>query len=128
MFPLRRHRRLLRATLLVLLALGMVVKPTLGALSELHDMEHAAAIAHSDDGHGHAHPEDPGHEHGGDESDPDHATGAHGLMHQGASPSIALPDAMMSVSRQASSERLPDSGPFRLPGDAPNLPFRPPIA
>lgn len=129
MFRFRRHRRLLRSALLVLLALGMTIQPTLAALGELHGVEHAVA-AQSDDGHGHAHPVDSAsHEHPGAPSDPDHATGQHGLLHQCASGSFALPEAIVSLSRPApSGSRLPQAGPFHLPGDAPSLPFRPPIA
>ncbi len=134
MFSLRRHRRLLRTALLVLLALGIVVQPVLGAMSELHEVEHAisAQFDHAHDhGDDHAHDQDvaANHEHGGNGSDPDHATGSHGLLHQVITVSAILPEAMTSVLQQVPSEpRLSESGPFQLPGDTPNLPFRPPIA
>ena len=130
MHRFRRHRRLLRSALLVLLVLGMAIQPTLGAMGELHGVEHAVAAAQSDDGHGHAHPADSAsHGHPGDPSDPDHAMGQHSLLHQCASASVALPETIMTVSRLApSGPRLPQAGPFQLPGDAANIPFRPPIA
>ena len=133
MLNLRRHRRLLRTALLVLLALGMVVQPALGALGELHEVEHAA-IAQSDSGHDHGddhlhdHDADTGHQHG-DGSDQDHATGPHGLLHQAASASATLPDPVTFLPPQVpAGSHLPESGPLHLPGDAPGLPFRPPIA
>lgn len=134
MFSFRRHRQLLRTALLVLLALGMVVQPALGSLGELHEVEHAV-VAQSDHGHDHgddhAHDHDPdaSHDHGGDGSDPDHATGSHGLLHQSGTVSVTLPEVMPCLLRQVPAEpRLPESGPFHLPGDTPDLPFRPPIA
>ena len=129
MSPLLRYRRLLRPAFLALLVLGMVISPTLAGVSELHDMEHAAEGAghgahvhmHSDSGH-HG-PVDP------DEADPEHASGAHGLLHQAGSVSVTLPQAAVDISV------LPMAGPLltefsrsHLPGDSPTNPFRPPIA
>jgi hypothetical protein len=131
MSSLRRHCRRLRTALLVLLVLGMVVSPTLAAVGELHGADHALA-ATGDDAHGHTHPaDDVHHDHGdgGDGSDPGHATGGHGLMHQGASLSVTMPDEPPAVSGVALGEPLlPEFRRLQLPGDSPNLPFRPPIA
>jgi len=136
MFARLRQSRLFRTALLVLLALGMVVKPTLAALGELHDAEHAAhAVAH---GHGHDH--DHGRQHGPDgdpgpnphspaPEDPDHVLGAHGLLHTQGSVSLALSDIPIRlVPVAAPALPLPDLDAPRLPGDAPSVPFRPPIA
>ena len=126
---LRRCRRM-RTALLVLLVLGMVISPTLAAVGEVHRVEHAAAA--SDDAHGHTHSADNDHhhhDHGGDGSDPEHATGSHGLMHQSASLSLTMPDEPLAVSVVALGEPLlPEFRRLHLPGDSPNLPFRPPIA
>lgn len=127
---LRRHCRRLRTALLVLLVLGMVISPTLAAVGELHAMEHAAAA--NDHAHGHAHSADNDHhrqDHDGDRPNPEHAAGGHGLMHQSASPSVTIPDEPVTVSRVALCEPLlPELRRRHLPGDPPDLPFRPPIA
>ena len=133
MSALLRHCRRLRTALLVLLVLGMVVSPTLAAVGELHGVEHAVAAA-SDDAHGHTHSADNDHhhhhhDHDGDGSDPEHATGGHGLMHQGASMSVTMPDEPLALSVVALGEPLlPEFRRLHLPGDSPTLPFRPPIA
>ena len=129
MFSIYRPRRLLRTALLVLLALGMVIKPTLGALGELHGAEHATM---ADAGaHGHAHPADSDgsdHRHG-DERDPDHTLGAHGLLHLSSGVSVTLPDLLVRLLAPSSpGPQLPESDAPRLPGDSPSFPFRPPIA
>ena len=129
MSALLRHCRRLRTALLVLVVLGMVVSPTLAAVGEVHGIQHAVA-AGSDDAHGHTHSADSDpHDPGGDESDPEHATGGHGLMHQSASLSVTMPDEPLAVSEVAPGEPLlPEFRRLHLPGDSPNLPFRPPIA
>ncbi len=121
--------------MLLLLTLGMAIQPVLGALGEMHAVEHAATTPQGDSDHGHehahthAHAVEAGHAHSGDAPDPDHAIGEHGLMHQGGGASFALPQSTPSLACQMPAEaRLPDSAPRRLPGDAPDLPFRPPIA
>lgn len=128
-----RTRRLLRAALTALLVLGMVIGPTLAVASGLHGIEHAALAAHGT-GHGHGHAGDAGHHHhaddpSADEADPEHATGAHGLLHQTGSVSVALPHAVLSVCAPAAcAPQLPELRRPSLPGDSPTLPFRPPIA
>jgi len=132
MSALRRHCRRLRTALLALLVLGMVVSPTLAAVGELHGVEHAVAAA-SDHAHGHTHSadndhHDRDHDGDGDGSDPEHAAGGHGLLHQGASLSVTMPDEPLAVSEIALCEPLlPEFRRLHLPGDSPNLPFRPPI-
>lgn len=136
---------LLRASLLVLLVVGVIVRPMLNQISELHSVEHAvladvAAHGHDHDGHGHDHPaEHPGDQPGddlGDRSpdqlpctDLDHAKGAHGLMHQadtGPSASLAGLPAQFGHPMRAGKLLMPAAGP--LPPQIPSSPFRPPIA
>lgn len=123
----RSHRRFFHAALLAVLALGLVIQPTLGALSELHGAEHAALAHAGDDAratHGHhgGHPVSgeghgtPGHHHGtpghaaavpaagghphgsgGDPGRDDHALGSHGLLHLATSVSVTLPEASIGV-------------------------------
>lgn len=133
MQAIHRHRRSLRALLVALLVLGMVITPALAAAGEVHDIEHAAADAdgightHSADSDHHQHPHDHDGRDGG--TDPDHAAGAHGLMHQTSSVSIALPEAILGISTVSSCAQLAPECPG-LPAlrDRPDLPFRPPIA
>ncbi|MFP5373942.1 MAG: hypothetical protein ACLGHW_03460 [Gammaproteobacteria bacterium] len=129
MRALRRNFRFTGIALRLLLALGMVVNPVLAAVGELHGMEHAA-MASAEDMHEHAHASDSQpHDHHGGGDDSDHASGGHGLLHQVGSASDPLPDIALDISVQsASGPLLPESGQSHLPGDSPNLPFRPPIA
>lgn len=113
---------LLRTSLLALLVLGMVVRPALNLVGELHAVEHAAFAQAGD--HGHDLPDDrdstPG---------PDHATGAHGLMHQadtGTSAVLWTTWVLPPASPPASVLPMPDSTAVRP--QQPSSPFRPPIA
>jgi hypothetical protein len=131
MSALRHYRRLLRTAFLALLVLGLVVNPTLAAVGELHAIEHAAAASgHDRDGHPHsAGTDDHHHDHPSGHPDRDHATGTHGLMHQSGTASFTLPEAEVVVSGLAAcGPLLPEFRRCPLPGDCPNLPFRPPIA
>ena len=123
---LRRHRSFLHAALLVLVAIGVLLQPVLGALGELHGLEHAAALQ-SDHGHshhdGHDQPDD------GDDAlgDP---IGEHGLLHQGGvATSMALIEPAflllppISVGDPLDRSHAPGPPTSRL-----TLPFRPPIA
>lgn len=125
----RRKFRFPGVALRLLLALGMVVNPVLAAVGELHGMEHAA-MASGDDVHAHAHASDSqAHDHHGGGGESGHASGGHGLLHLVGSPSDPLPDIALDIPAQsASGPLLPESGQSHLPGDSPNLPFRPPIA
>lgn len=124
----RRIRRILRSAVLVLLMLGMVINPALAAVSELHGLEHAAMAA-SEGTHEHAHPDGSHHHHPGDDVDPEHTSGLHGLMHQTGSLAETLPEGLSTMLVQLPPEAdLPESGMSHRPGDSPNLPFRPPIA
>jgi hypothetical protein len=127
----RPHRLLLRTALLVLLTLGVMISPVLAMVGELHAIEHAA-LADSDSLHHHLHSaaaDHPDH-HGGDpDSDPDHATGMHGLMHQSVSISVTLPNTALDIPGQsACAPRLPELARADPPRKAPSSPFRPPIA
>lgn len=107
---------------MLLLVLGMAVKPVLGQVAELHAIDHAPLSA--GDGHGHDHdaPQD-------DEPGTDHTHGAHGLMHLGGTggpPSEALlPYAFQAVSVQGAV--LPPTGSSAMPPAQFGTPFRPPI-
>ncbi len=124
---LRRHRSLLHTALLVLLALGVLLQPVLGALGDLHGLEHAAAMQ-SDD-HGHSHHD--GHEapHDGDDAlgDP---IGEHGLLHQGGfATSMALIEPVfLLLPPMRMGEPLDRSHAPGPPISRLTLPFRPPIA
>jgi hypothetical protein len=120
--PARHLPIFLRASLLVLLVLGVVIKPVLNQIGEFHAVEHA--LLADADGHGHDHDDD--HD---DEPGQDHTDGAHGLMHQasvGAAADIlptlallpALPPDLVAPTRHAAA----------VPRPHPNTPFRPPIA
>ncbi|HBK47414.1 MAG TPA: hypothetical protein DDZ67_13470 [Xanthomonadaceae bacterium] len=111
--------RLLRASLLALLVLGVMVRPVLNQVGELHQIEHMAAEVAE---HGHAHP-------GQDAPDPapDHMKGAHGLMHQtdaGFSadvwpiwnlPSAVLPESVLPMAKLAAVPLQRLTTPFRPP-------------
>lgn len=129
---------ILRASLLALLVLGLIIKPVLSQISDLHSVEHAAlAMASEHDGdhdHGHEHHHD--HDHGAPEgspkADPDEerGKGAHGLMHQvgvgGASLDIASSLLVVPVIPPTTVLPMPKTSSVPLQNLA--TPFRPPIA
>jgi hypothetical protein len=112
----------LRASLLLLLVLGLVVRPVLNHVGALHGMEHTAeAVAE----HGHAHLGD-AHE---ADHDSDHAKGSHGLFHQadaGASfgilAAVKVPVVYLPASQELQSQFVTELRQL------PSNPFRPPIA
>jgi ABC-type nickel/cobalt efflux system permease component RcnA len=128
---------ILRASLLALLVLGLIIRPVLTQISDLHSMEHAAfAMANehdSDDDHGHEHHHDQDHgvPEGSPKGDPneDHGKGAHGLMHQpsvgGASLDIACNLLVVPVIPPMAVLPMPMTSPVPLQNLA--TPFRPPI-
>ncbi len=125
--PARTSLNFLRASLLVLLVLGLVIKPALNQIGELHSIEHAALA--DADGHGHEHGHD--HDDGDQDDEPgqDHTKGAHGLMHQanlGAS-SDALPSIAIQP-LESCSLALPIPDCTAAPRQFAATPFRPPIA
>ncbi len=124
---LPRLFRLLRASFLALLVLGLMIKPILGQLSALHAAEHAVAVAA--DAHGHDHGVD-GTGEGRDPEQDDHTSGAHGLMHQsGGSTTLTGLAASMSVPMvYARMPDLPIPDAIGVPHEVPSSPFRPPIA
>lgn len=122
MFRPSRHRSFLQYCAFALLLFGLVCKPVLGFVGELHAVEHAALAGHVDD-HGHDH----GNDKDGDE--PGHALGAHGLLHQCGSGAGWIPPLhpMLVLSPMAATilpavEASPPARPTLT------LPFRPPIA
>jgi hypothetical protein len=124
--PATTHLNFLRASLLVLLVLGLVVKPVLNQIGELHSIEHT--VLADADGHGHGH----GHDHDGDQDDEpgqDHTAGAHGLMHQanlGASSDALPPLAIQQLESFSLALPIPDC--TSAPRQFAATPFRPPIA
>lgn len=123
MFPARRRcLNLLRTSFLVLLVLGLLIKPVLNTIGELHAIEHAQLA--DADGHGHDHDRDQD-----DEPGQDHTKGAHGLMHQanvGAAADIS--PALALLPHVPATRALPLSGAAAVPAQYLSTPFRPPIA
>jgi ABC-type nickel/cobalt efflux system permease component RcnA len=113
----------LRASLLLLLVLGLVVRPVLNHVGELHGIEHAATAAAE---HGHDHPGDDAH---GADHDSDHAKGTHGLLHQadaGAANGILI--AFWVSALYLPKTQVPALESLAEPRRLPSTPFRPPIA
>lgn len=128
MFRRLRHLGLFKTALLVLLALGMVVQPVLGAISDLHGAEHAAMADVASD-HGHAHGDDADHGHEGAAPGPDHVKGTHVLMHLDVGLAVALTESVVRVPAGIpESLAHPEADADGLPVATPHLPFRPPIA
>lgn len=113
-------RTILRTSFLVLLMLGVMVRPMINQLSALHDVDHATLAGAND--HGHDHPDD-----SNPTTDPDHATGAHGLMHQAdtgtsaniwtawVAPPVIPVDAKLPMADLASTRPQQLTSPFRPP-------------
>jgi len=115
-------RSTVRTSFLVLLMLGVMVRPMLNQLSTLHDVEHATLAGAND--HGHDQPDNRA-----PTPDPDHFTGAHGLMHQvdtGSSANIWTAWVSSPVVPAASKLPVVDF-PSTRPPQLASL-FRPPIA
>lgn len=120
-----------RAIFFALLVFGLVAKPIVNQLGDLHAVEHVA-LTEGVVGQDHSHDGDTIH-HGSDSHDyeqhPDHIKGAHVLMHQADSGSSATPWAVefLPFARPpAQVVPMPDSGP---PATSHRTsPFRPPIA
>ena len=122
----RRHRSLLHYALLLVLALGVLLQPILGAVGDLHEVEHAVAVQSN---YGHAHHDDHD-DPAGDEDVSGDPIGSHNLLHEGGfAASMALLEPSFRYLLPS-----PDGNPpacFHSPGPpiAPlTLPFRPPIA
>lgn len=139
LFEMRSHFaqgiRLLRASLLVLLVLGLMIRPVLTGLSEGHAAEHAMSVdlheeEHQDDHHDdHAHPHDQVPHADGDAPGNDHASGTHGLMHQpGGHTTLELTAAIEVPPAPRHGQALPNLARPGLPKQPPSNPFRPPIA
>lgn len=111
----------LRTSMLVLLALGLLVKPVVTAISEIHTANHPELATR---GHPHEH----GSEHQ-DDRGADHAQGAHGLMHQATGGAFDQASARFELPAAAGADVLLPTADHR-PGSQLRLtsPFRPPIA
>lgn len=125
---LAQVKRLLRASLLALLVLGLMIRPVLSGLSETHAAEHAMAIWEHADGHGHPHDHTPD-PHADDHTpSEDHASGTHGLMHQpGGHSTLELTVGIEVPPASRHTQSLPNPARPGLPQQAPSNPFRPPI-
>ena len=120
----------LRASLLALVALGIVIKPMMASDFELHSVDHELAVQ----AHGHDHQASSAHDI--DPSAPagdvgqDHVQGSHGLLHESKCGG-AYSDSVVALSlplapHLATVVATPAASPVALqhiPG-----PFRPPIA
>jgi hypothetical protein len=117
-----RVLRFLRLGALMLLVLGLLVRPVVDLVGGLHAAEHAVQAAAVAD-HGHAHPgEEPA-------GDPDHTRGSHGLMHQAECGATVAPWPAWTLALglpPSATAALPDVIAPRL--GVPATPFRPPIA
>ncbi len=133
----RRHVYVLRLLLVAWVACGLLLKPVIGALSELHAFEHASALdAGAGHGHGSGHgDEGVDHHHAPLQAAPDGETphdlaGLHGLLHacSGMSPAAMLELPALGCTRLLGSDPPSmDSAPGRF-ASHPSFPFRPPIA
>ena len=120
----RKTLEFLRAGLLVLLVLGLVAKPVLNQIGDLHSVEHAVLADADADGHGHDHGDD--HD---DEPGQDHANGAHGLMHQANMGAFSdLLPTLALLPRPVFPTVLPVPDLPSAPRQFAATPFRPPIA
>ena len=126
---LAQTKRLLRASLLALLVLGLMIRPMLTSLSETHAAEHAMGVDEHADGHGHPHDHTQDPHPDDDAQGDDHTSGIHGLMHQSGGHStlelavgIEIPPAPRHI------QSLPNLAQSGLPQQPPSSPFRPPIA
>lgn len=121
----RRYRSLLHYALLLVVALGVMLQPVLGAMGDLHDVEHTVATQ-SD--HGHAHHD--GHDDPVGEKDPSgDPVGAHNLVHKaGFATSMVILDSTERFLFVVSDRDPPACFTSVGPPIAPlTLPFRPPI-
>ncbi|HEY1137034.1 MAG TPA: hypothetical protein VGE64_06045 [Xanthomonadaceae bacterium] len=126
---LSQAKRLLRASLLALLVLGLMIRPVLSGLSETHAAEHAMAIGEHADDHGHPHDHAPNSHADDDAADEDHTSGTHGLMHQpGGHTTLELAVEISVPPAPRHALLLPDLARTGLPQQPPSTPFRPPIA
>lgn len=118
----RRLSTLLRSGLLALLVMGVVIKPMLAYVCELHSIGHVlSAYSH-------------GHEHADSKSehriDQDHASGAHGFWHEGDSGGAYADIVTFILLPTVRYEPLVVPFPTALPVPLRHAtgPFRPPIA
>lgn len=129
----RQLRQLLCTSLLVLMVLGLLTRPVVTAVSEMHAVAHLELVAHKGGEHSHGDgatdAEADNDRRSGDGEQPGHTDGPHGLMHQAAGGAFdrsvaALEVPVLSgrhllVSAAGNAARMPE----RL-----SSPFRPPIA
>ncbi len=109
-------RRSLRAAVLSLLVLGLVLRPALLALCDVHASLHAADFAVVEDAASH-------------EANTSHAHGSHGIEYDGIAGGIAdlVPGFELPVVHRAAVPLTPPTA-LPLPRRPAPGPFRPPIA
>lgn len=119
----------LRASFLALLVLGLMIKPVLAQLSELHGIEHAIAAASEGFDHDHDHEHDSDDTDAGVDPESD-LTDTHSLMHQcsGATSMIGLLPSFSLAMSYARLPELPLPNAIGVPHTIASNPFRPPIA
>lgn len=131
-YPEKMHRLvhklipLLRASFLLLLMLGVMVRPMLNQMGALHAAEHVTMGDVDDRGHDYAgdreQAPDP-------DPDPDHTKGAHGLMHQADTVSSAnIWTSWVSLAAIPPTSTLPLADLASTRSQRLASPFRPPIA
>lgn len=115
-----RHRSLLQVCAIALLLFGLVCKPVLDLVGELHALEHAALVDQADA---------PGNDHEENGEEGDHMLGGHGLLHQGGGGAGWIPFAypvLVLAAQPATGIPVIDTSP---PASSTlTSPFRPPIA
>jgi hypothetical protein len=118
-----RSPSLLRASLLALLMLGVIIKPVLAPLCDIHALGHALRIYQHDPG-------TTALDHAEHQFDQHAVRGAHGLVHEGDSGSAYADNTasitLIAVRFEASRLQLPPASP--VPLESVGAPFRPPIA
>ena len=117
-----RTLRFLRLSAFMLLVMSIMARPMVEQMGGIHEVEHAVlAAADADHGHDHA-DHDPA-------SDPDHAKGLHGLMHQAECGAAAAPWSAWTLALATAPADLPPLPEAEAPRlGIPATPFRPPIA
>jgi hypothetical protein len=118
-----RSPSLLRASLLALLMLGVIIKPVLAPLCDIHALGHALRVYQHEPGNSPL-------QNAERQFDQHAAGGAHGLVHEGDSGSAYADNTasivLIAVRFDALRLQLPPASP--VPLQSVGAPFRPPIA
>lgn len=126
----RQLRQLLCTSLLVLMAVSLLTRPVVSAISEIHAAAHPELAAHGAGEHSHgdaADDADAGRT--SDEGQPEHTDGLHGLMHQASGGAFDRGVAALEVPTVSGRHLLvPAVGNIARIPERLSSPFRPPIA